>query len=428
MYKVKRTLPQGRPAIVAGILSIFVILQLAGCKDSGSVGGGFPGSGTNVQVDTLELSDLTVDTLSTISGGLDHFSIGRFQDPLFGDISTKGLLKPVVNDSNGVYTFTENTNLQLRLAVNKEAVYGDTLAAGQFDVVELAKIFRGNEVNYNSEIQTTGSTVASFSATNEDTIKVDLSESWVQKFAAFYNDSTTMRDSAYVRPFPGLAVVPRNSSKIIPINAVGSSFLATNLDISADADSTVGDSLSLNLRDWAFTIDRTNVSGTDASSTIIHNTLERAAWFKFDFSKSNLGARNIVNVKLVFQRDNTMLNASPLGPNEVRRTNGNLRLHLVEGDELPQSIDPGRPFVLPSGPGISNTDTGFYQESDEAYFIDLTNPILSNRFEDVDPEDRFYLTFGLNDGTIRSSIIFNTRAGMSTSPKVIVTSTKTENN
>lgn len=427
LFKEINPLPQGRPAFVAVILSVFVLLQFSGCTDSGTVGGAFPGSGANVQVDTLELSQLTADTLNTISGGLSNFSIGRFQDPLFGDISATAILRPTVANSNEVYAITENTRMQLKLAVNRDAIYGDTLAAAKFDVYEAANVFRSNEVTYRDEIQITGSPVGSFSITNQDTVTVDLAGSWVQKYATFYNDTTFARDSTYAREFPGLVIVPQNSAKIAPLSS-GSRFLATNLDISEDADSTVSDSLILGLRDYGFTVDRTDVATSDPSSSIIHNTLERVYWFDFDFSKNNLGSRNIVNVKLVFYRDNTMLNAAPLGSNEVRRIDGNLRLHLVEGDELPQSLDPGNPYTLPNGIGLEDLTTGYYQEDDGAYYIDLTSPILGNRLESVEEGDRFYLTFALNDGTIRSSIILNTLAGTAASPKVIVTSTKTGDN
>lgn len=425
MFKIKGKLPQGSGAIVTVIFSLLVTLQLTGCKDSGSVGGSFPGAGAEVQIDTLELVELQADTLSAISGGLSNFSIGRFQDPVFGDMTATGLVKPNLPIVDTSYTIASDTRMQLRLAVNKDAIYGDTLAAGEFDVVELANVFRGNQVNIDDEVQTTASTVGSFTVTNEDTISVELSSSWIQKYAEFFNDTSATKDSVYTRQFPGLAIVPQNSAKILPINPGGSSFLATGLEIAEDADSTVSDSLSIGLSQWAFTLDRTNVTETDPGTSIIHNTLERVQWFKFDFSRENLGAQNIAQVKLVFYRDNTVLNMSPLGPNEVRRTDGNLRLHLVEGDELPQSIDPGTPFRLP--PPFP-PETGFYQEDDGAYYIDITNAVLSRELEELAPEDRYYMTFGQNDGTIRSTIFFNTRAGTSNSPKVIVTSTKTEDN
>lgn len=426
LLKQKSILPHNTGTLAAVAFSIVVLLNLSGCEDSGSVGGAFPGSGTNVQVDTLALSELHVDTLSTISGGLSYFSVGRFQDPLFGDISATGVLRPVVSDSNGFYTFNENTTMQLKLAINRAAVYGDTLSAQQFDIVEVANVFRSNEVNYGDEIQTTGSTVGSFSITNQDTIRVDLADSWVQKYAAFYNDSTSTRDSTYVHEFPGLAIVPQNSANISPLSVAESKFLVSNLTVSENADSTVTDSLTLSFRDWGFTVDRTNAGQGDPASSIIHNTLERVYWFKYDFSSSNLGAENIANVKLVFYRDNALLEATSLGAGAVRRIDGNLRLHLVDGDELPQSVDPGSPYLLPRG--ITDRTTGFYQQEDGAYYIDITGPILGNELENVEAGDRFYLTFGLNDGTIRSSVIFNTLAGASASPKVIVTSTKTGDN
>ncbi|MBN2731086.1 MAG: hypothetical protein JXR26_01530 [Balneolaceae bacterium] len=414
-------MPRRSRAIGTLIFSIIVLLQVGGCKDSGSVGSSFPGSGADVQVDTLELSQLQGDTLSAISGSLNLFSTGRYQDPVFGDISATALIRPDLEAKDTTRSIDADTRMQLRLAISKDDVYGDTLAAQQYDVVELANIFRGNEINIDDDVQTTGAPVGSFTVTNEDTVTVDLSSSWVQKYGAFYNDTTSTRDSSYVRQFPGLAIVPQNSAKIIAINPGESKILATNLNISEAADSTVSDSLSINFEEWAFTADRTNVTAPDPGSQIIHNTLERVFRFNFDFSRENLGARNISQVKLVFYRDNTLLNSSPLGTNVVRPTQGSLRLHLVEGDELPQSIDPGNALGLPTG-------TGFYQSDDGAYYIDITGDILGRFLENVSSDQTFYVTFSRNNGALRSSIIFNDQAGSVNSPKVIITSTKTENN
>lgn len=414
-------MPRSSRAIGTLIFSIIVLLQVGGCNDSGSVGSSFPGSGADVQVDTLELSQLQGDTLSAISGSLNLFSTGRYQDPVFGDISATALIRPDLEAKDTTRSIDADTRMQLRLAISKDDVYGDTLAAQQYDVVELANIFRGNEVNIDDDVQTTGAPVGSFTVTNEDTVTVDLSSSWVQKYGAFYNDTTSTRDSSYVRQFPGLAIVPQNAAKIIAINPRESKILATNLNVSEAADSTVSDSLSISFEEWAFTADRANVTAPDPGSQIIHNTLERVFRFDFDFSRENLGARNISQVKLVFYRDNTLLNSSPLGTHVVRPTQGSLRLHLVEGDELPQSIDPGNALGLPTG-------TGFYQSDDGAYYIDITGDILGRFLENVSSDQTFYVTFSRNNGALRSSIIFNDQAGSVNSPKVIITSTKTEDN
>lgn len=414
-------MPRSSRAIGTLIFSVIVLLQLGGCKDSGSVGSSFPGSGADVQVDTLELSQLQADTLSATSGSLNLFSTGRFQDPVFGDISTTALVRPNLEAVDTVRSIDADTRMQLRLTISKDDVYGDTLAAQQYDIVELANIFRGNEINIDDDVQTMGAPVGSFTVTNDDTVTVDLSNSWIQKYGAFYNDTTSTRDSSYVRQFPGLAIVPQNAAKIIAIDPGESEILATNLNISEDADSTVSDSLSINFEEWAFSMDRANVTDSDPGSQIIHNTLERVFRFNFDFSRENLGARNISQVKIVFYRDNTLLNSSPLGTNVVRPTQGNLRLHLVEGDELPQSIDPGSLLGLPTG-------TGFYQSDDGAYYIDITGNVLSRMLENVSSDQTFYITFSSNNGTLRSSVIFNGQTGSANSPKVIITSTKTENN
>lgn len=404
-------------------LTLFICLiafvQISGCSDSGSVGDSLPGSGSDLQVDTLQLTQLQVDTLESFSGSLPFFSAGRFQDPLFGDVEATGLLKPALPGRNDDLSFGGDTRMQLRLAINESSVYGDTLAGGSFDVIELANIFRGNAFRLNDEVQTTGPVLGSFTITNEDTAQIELADEWVRRYGEFYNSTESNRDSSYVREFFGLAVVPQNSAKIIAINAGQSRFTATNLSLSENADSTLSDSINIDIREAAFSLDRSNGQNSEPGTSKIISTVERVMRFDFDFSLDNLGSENISRVELVIPRDNLMLEQSLMqaGANAVRPIGGILRLHLVDGDELPQSIDPGVPIA-----------GGAYQEDDEAYHINLTQNVLSRQFENRTDDQTFYITLGVNDGAIRSSVLFDSRAAAENIPKVIVTSIKTENN
>jgi len=53
---------------------------------------------------------------------------------------------------------------------------------------------------------------------------------------------------------------------------------------------------------------------------------------------------------------------------------------------------------------------------------------LSRQFENRTDDQTFYITLGVNDGAIRSSVLFDSRAAAENIPKVIVTSIKTEDN
>ena len=434
MYKLNLKLPHGKVAIITLIFSALVLFQIGGCTDSGSVGGSLPGSNSDVQVDTLEITGLQSDTLESFSGSLNFFSAGRFQDPLFGDLEATGLIKPALPASNEDLSFDNNTQMRLRLAINRDAVYGDTLADAEFDLIELREIFRGNAFMLNDEVQIPdiidgegpimGTRVGSFTVNNEDTVEVELSPTWVSRYGSFYNSTATNRDSAYVREFFGLAVVPRNDVKIVAFNPIDSRFIATELERSANADTTVSDSIGITPREWAFSLERTNIQDSDPGSLKIISTLERVIRFDFDFSLENLGSRNISRVELVFPRDNVLLDENNLQPGVVRPLGNRLLLHSVEGDELPQSIDPGNPI----GPPRSLPPTGFFDEEIRAYRIDVTPNVLSRQLENIDENQSFYLTLGANNGLIRSSILYNSEAAADNRPSVIITSVNTGDN
>jgi len=53
----------GKAPSILIILASMLMLQVAGCSDSGSVGGGLPGTGSQIESDSLEVSGVQVETI-----------------------------------------------------------------------------------------------------------------------------------------------------------------------------------------------------------------------------------------------------------------------------------------------------------------------------------------------------------------------------
>src|SRR5699024_10973722 len=145
LFSYKRRLPSRTLAACAFILSIAILLQMGACSDSGSVGNGLPGPGSEVQVDTFNVTKIGADTLYSFSGNYGYFSVGRFQDPLFGEVNATALIKPALPDrsDNSTVSFGDNTQMALYLAIHNETTYGDTLASVPFNLVEINELWRG---------------------------------------------------------------------------------------------------------------------------------------------------------------------------------------------------------------------------------------------------------------------------------------------
>lgn len=419
-FKRERSLPVRVAGIFLFVISFAVFF--ASCTDTGSVGGAIAGPKTNIKFDTLKITNLSVDTLFAYTGNLDFFSAGRFQDPLFGDITATGLFKPRLASNRDTLLIDAQTDIFLNLVVFEEAVYGDTLSAQQFSLYEAKELWRANQWRIHDNIQMSSTPLVTFDVANKDTIKVPLPRSWVEEYAGFFNLSEGNRDSTYVREFFGLVMKPQNSNKIAAVNPFETTFIATNVDVidpdSVTVDSTRLDSLVIGMREWAFSVKRADVTPSPPSSSKLISTFERVIRFDYNFSFDDLRREEIAKVELIFYVDKMLLEQSinQAGPAAVRPASKKLNLHYIEADELPQSLHP-KP-----GPAYYEAT---YNEEDEAYHFNITQAVIRGFFEGTSDKRVFYLTIGDQEGIIRSGLIFNSLT-TGKAPKVVVSYVETE--
>lgn len=420
MYSLIEKVLGGKYKIVTLLLGCVFIFQLSGCKDSGSVGADVGDPIADLEVDTLDVTGLQTESLVSYTGNLGFFSAGRFNDPQFGQINARAYIRPALAFNNGTSFFNDDTKMELRLVMNRDAVYGDTTAAATFDIVEVTELWRGPAWRLDDQVALAqGETVGSFTVTNQDSIDIPLDQAWVQKYAEFYDNSDENRDSLYVRQFYGLALVPQNSGKILAINSNESNFIAREVESSTGEDLT----LDIDVRDAAFSVDRSGAV-ENSGSINLYSSYEQIINFDFDFSSENLPSTTIAKAELVVYRDNLVLEESvnQAGANVVRPSTDFLKLHLLEGDELPQSLNAApsdtSEGVLPRRFPVG----GAYRDKDGAYHFNLTFLVKNRLLENVSSSFSFYITQNSKDGIIRSNVLFNGEAGTK-APKVIITST-----
>src|SRR5690554_1582598 len=207
---------------VTGInqLVLFLVLLnvtiLSSCNNkTGPVGGGLiPVS--EVSNDTLMASGFTPATLDGYGGKLTYFPIGHYNDQLFGDVESIAYLKPSVSGVNLDTTLTTDYTMYLDLVFDSVSVYGNSLAQTDFAVYKVTEGWRGNEFLLSDKPNfDTTALIGTFTKERQDSIRIKLSDTWLNDYATVLNDTSATRDSTFFYDFFGLAIVPiGGSSKI----------------------------------------------------------------------------------------------------------------------------------------------------------------------------------------------------------------------
>src|SRR5699024_5770947 len=157
------------------------LLLLTGCDSPGAVGSGLTDSGAEVKIvkDTITVTE--THQFNSFSGNYAAISAGQFSDPLFGDISATGYLKPSLPSTDTLFAGGDAI-MKLRLLFNSSNVYGDSLSNQTFDVFPVTAYWRSNTHKLGKELQLDrNNKITSFTVGEEDSLEVLLSEQWVNQ-------------------------------------------------------------------------------------------------------------------------------------------------------------------------------------------------------------------------------------------------------
>jgi len=389
------------------LLSLAGLLLLSGCEDPGVVGNEFVGNDANVVIDTLKVSDFDTTAFQAYSGGFPYFSAGEYNDPDFGDVKAVGLIRPTIQNAI-TDTIDTDAKVYLSLITDPANVYGDTTASNTFDLVEIGGPWRAREVKYDSDIPLSANVLVSdISIGMEDSVAVQLPDSWVQKYRDYVNGADSLKQDIYQNEYFGFALVPTNTSKIIAFK-YGATGSRTRLYVDNPSDTTLSYQI---IKDHASLVSRSNEASPSDSISAFYSTQARVFSMSIPFNADSLGSQNLSRVELVLRRAHEEMS---LPENNVRPPSTGFDLYYLN----PQDI----PFTLYSySPGNSaNIDS-----TDYSFRFNMTSHANSVIFEGS-PNTRIIGVVKNNNGIIHSELLYNVEAALK-EPKILLTTVKSGN-
>lgn len=397
------------------------ILLLSACEDLGFVGGNLQGDETEIVTDSIQVGSLNVVGDQAYTGKLRFLALGHYDDQLFGELNSVGLIKPSI-DTGNIDAIGDDDTMSLRLVLDSR-VYGDSTAVADFEIYRVNEFWRGNEIRFGDQISfDTSQKVGEFSVAQSDTILVDLDESWVAEYKEFLEMSESNRDSLYRNNFHGLAIAAvSGSSKVIfpsmqPLSDEESSdtehvrFVVNNEDEEPRYQTVL---------EWGSMVQRTDESDGDGQSTSsglkVHNTLDSFLEVDLDLTEEKLSSRNLANVELVLYQDQEKkLNSLP--PGHVRPPISRARIHVIDEEPISDAI-------FNSSPTFVSQE----QTSDNSIRFDITDYANIVLFSTL-PEGKLYLSIESINGIFFSTIFHSNESMENFRPKIIVTSAKRTGN
>lgn len=379
------------------ILSGFIVISLISCEDTNTVGGGVV-EPVDIIVDTLYVNDFEQQQLDIFSGGLTNLPMGKYTDPLFGDFEITGYIKPALLP-NPTDSLDDSTELKLLLTTNLNRAYGDTTEAINFSIYKVTQRWRENEALATDNIAyDNGNLLGSFTYLDQDSIIIDISESYLLEYAEYVNNEDDDRDSLYNFEFFGLAIVPDAPSSQILFPSVADSKFLTIKET---------DTVSVPFRDHAFTVDRANEPVFN-DKLYLNNFLESFYRISFDEQASGIDPKNILKADLYLYEDSSQMENS-LPANHTRPAVEILDLRYANSQDLRYDLQLVQPDFV-----------AFRDTLDNSFKFDITQHINSYLFGEPS-EKEFYLTLGVNGGILNASTFYDSSATISLRPKIILT-------
>lgn len=387
------------------ILSVLLVGTLISCEDTNTVGGGVV-EPTDVRIDTIEVSNFDELSGNMYSGGssgrgdIVNISMGSYDDPLFGNHETIAYIKPLLI-SKPALELNDSTKMNLLLTFNKNNAYGDTTSSVNYSLYKVTDLWRGRSVFSDDQIAFDQSElVGSFTYTGEDSVDVEIAESFFLDYASYVNNGDNNRDSLYNFEFFGLSIVPDQvSAQIIYPNVNDSNFEISKIESD--------DTTSIGFREYAFTLTRDNPPAFN-DRFLFNNYLSNFYRLSFADQVENLSDINILNAELYLYEDSTQVQNS-LPSNHVRNRPSALEMKFDESQDLIFDTQ----FSLVDFSGIRDSSSIVYK-------FNVTNYINEYVFGNPANDD---LILNLNPagGIFRSTLLFDTSSTTALKPKIILT-------
>jgi len=394
------------------------LVGFSACENPGSVGSNLTDPTSEVVRDTLIINGLTSVDATSYSGELNLFSAGSFDDPLFGSMGVTGYLKPNLPAASD--TLKSDGEVLLRIMYDRGQVSGDTVGTQQFDLYQINQYWRDRVLKVDNELALAQQKLGEFSVGSEDSLMINLSDiapQWVDEYRMYADsskqDTTGAVDSSYVYDAHGLALVPQNSAKVIPLYRDSTRFFIQHPE---------ADTFDVSLNRWGYYLDRGSNTTIPQGSLPLYSTYESVLNFKkLGIEELDIQPPGLSRAELVLYENTSALEQSLNGePSTTQRAKEQVAyLHLANPEGLPENIDPGVPLNNPT------RLQGSYSAENGTYRFDVTT-LVENIIRNGFPEDReFFITLP-NDGVIKSTLIMtdDDQVPNGLKPKIIITSLK----
>lgn len=394
-------------------LSLLATFLIYSCDKGGVVGADLVPQNANVTIDTIPMVQYDTSKISVFSGDLPNFSVGMFNDPLFGNLKATGLVLPPLFTATTIDTLTDTTRISMVFHIT--SVYGDTNQAETFDIVQASRRWRGRSWRIDSLPPATNNVITSFSVGHEDSVTVPMPQTWVKQYRQMYYaaNKDINADSAYAQMEYGFVIVPTNQAKIV-------SFSGSNTLLATFRDTV---RISTPVWTWAYSLKRNNEPAVGDSVVQTYSTFERVPSVKivtnnnktFSINGINLDTKSFSRVQIVLYEDNARM-ANTLAAGQVRPAADSVNLYYMSGPNLT--------FGVLKGPITDGAAA--YRASDHSFRLDLTDRINVMLLSGSN-SGRFYFVPKYNDGIIQS-LLLTTPESKTRYPKLIVTSVKPPTN
>ncbi|GEM_PF-2071761 len=395
----------------AASMLAFALLLFVGCEEPGVVGGAFIDDEGNLVTNEFPVKEMTPTSSVSYSGRLDVVPMGHYNDPLFGEITSVGLIRPDLN-SITLNRIDSTETVALKLVFNGTE-YGDTLSTAFFDVYEVAEPWRGKQLRYGDQISYDPTKkIGSFAIAQADTALIPMPEDWIFRYNGFISDTTTATDSTYVFDMPGFAIVPdvSRSQKMV--------FLDLGTDASGTVESettrlfsedTTGTFQYQRMADWGAAVQREASILQPTTSYKAMNTFEAFQKIDYEFTRESLVSQNLARVEMIFYEDTELLEGSLPG-GHVRPAVTRANIHIVDEGDVGEEVFAGSPVF-----------TTVKDTSINGFRFNLTSTANLFLFDTLQTH-KYYLTVETNNGSFQQTVLHGPDSpNESKRPHIIVT-------
>lgn len=396
------------------VLTLF--FSTTSCENDGIVGGDLNEGNDRIETSTVAVDNIEVVSDNGFSGFLANSGMGVVNDPVYGTITASSLLKPSITQQQ-IEEIPQGHTLNLMLQFNPQN-YGVEGSTSQYNIYEIDERWRGREILYNDPVTINESNlIGTFQVTDEDSIKVPVSQQYTDRFRQFFNDTTAQRDSLYRFEFQGIAIVPSDQNSKIdflrhqPATDDTSSASITRFLVENEQDSLIA---TLPVLDHGSSMTRTNQPDS-SEELILHNTMENILKVGFNLSPGQFEGKEIVNAQLIFNVDPEPQLTSP--PGFVRPENTFLRAHSFESEPLSLHSE----IFSQQATVASNLD-----EDNQVYRVTVTQYLIDRIYGESEATPLYFTNQG-NNGLYISTKLMGTGAAENQRPRLIITTLNPDN-